>query len=421
MVQYKSLLLAFCLVLADGLFAQQSVFPDSIETFRYNNVIEDYDPGTKSTTYPQYNAAGKLVFEETINSNNPKGTRYYYEYEPGDTLLKAKEFHVWNGSGSWFQNFREEYLRDRMGFDSARQQFSYDGNTGQWKLIRSLLIASSYDSLDRPIEILRADYNHPSAQWSYEERVRLEYKNGETEPYQAFVDVHDGTTWVPMFKGDQLEFGFGFNGDFENTLMTYWKLHAWNGNSWDPYSYDSIGNISGKDYVRYSFEYDLIQLKFDLINTVEFRYDSHGNKIFSEEVDYVNGFADTNGTSIDSFRYGSQNELLLHESYYFEKESGGNKRLGGEKSIYYYGKTGFHHPLQNLTVYPNPVQSGGQLFLPEKDWKVVSLYSLEGKALQIEFHPETKSIQLTQLKPGIYLLRFEDREGKPYQSKIQVQ
>jgi hypothetical protein len=71
----------------------------------------------------------------------------------------------------------------------------------------------------------------------------------------------------------------------------------------------------------------------------------------------------------------------------------------------------------NLNIYPNPTR--GELTLESNQKGQVTLYSLQGKVLlQKNLENTAENLDLSAFGKGIYLLRFEGKEGRSYRKVV---
>lgn len=90
---------------------------------------------------------------------------------------------------------------------------------------------------------------------------------------------------------------------------------------------------------------------------------------------------------------------------------------------------GIHEVYQNglFKIYPNPVASGGQLFLESKkqsfanDQYTVSLYNLSGTKVMERQVNLRKSLTLPQLPPGIYTILIHNKQQPVCSQKLLLQ
>ncbi|MGQ3012780.1 MAG: T9SS type A sorting domain-containing protein [Flavobacteriales bacterium] len=79
-------------------------------------------------------------------------------------------------------------------------------------------------------------------------------------------------------------------------------------------------------------------------------------------------------------------------------------------------------PAKGLQVWPVPAHNQVSVQLPAaSDW-LISVLSLSGQQLQQSSHPGAAylNLQLGELKPGLYLIRAQDSQGKIYNAKIVI-
>jgi len=71
----------------------------------------------------------------------------------------------------------------------------------------------------------------------------------------------------------------------------------------------------------------------------------------------------------------------------------------------------------NWSIYPNPSQ--GQLTIESKQKGLVTVYNLQGKMLlQKILDSATENLDLTGYGKGVYLLRYEGKEGRSYRKVV---
>ncbi|MBI1223269.1 MAG: T9SS type A sorting domain-containing protein [Bacteroidetes bacterium] len=402
---------------------KNTIYPDSIERSNYNIITGSYEQSPSSTQYPQYDGQGNLISEETVNhAGGGNNTKVVYTYAAfgADTRLKSRSQFTWdNLSSTWLGTNKTSYLWDRFGNDSAIQNYSYDTGNQNWKLGSVDITSYMYDLQNRTSQITYAEYNAGTQTYSYQERVHFYYQGTDSVPSLLVIEDYDGSKFVESYKADNLKWGMGYTGNLDSNLPTYWMTYMKNGTVWDTAGLDSVTMLGGKDYQQFSYAYDTVSHQFDLTYTSKLLYDAVGNQIYSEDVDWFNGVADTGYVSIDLYQYGTSNEVLTHESIDYSYSSG-NKIRSGYKDVYYYDHTGLTTISNNLAVYPNPCRSSSIVNLPEGKWKNMEMFSIDGKKVDTGFSQGSTSVNLPSLKDGIYLIQVEDENGNRFQAKIQV-
>lgn len=380
--------------------------------------IKVYESGSEKPIYVlryYYNDQGEMIEELKDNETG-------WDYRTNNTYQDGKL--VQQQSGYIDGNFytltnRIQWFYDEQGRDTLYYIYKEDSTIsnpeilGGWKTIYTL------DTLDRVIDIIKMQYHKQEKEFFNYYRTRICYADTSRNP--------DSTLNYGFVDSDWLLHGFiverGWTQGWFPRLLEFkpqYRLHRYlNGNQefvtrLDTFQYFGFGKIVQSHYYLDSNSNPVLAYKLTTVS------DFRDNQILYEasafgqngEVDYYSGTS-------KYYYYNPDFSVRFHVDTTYNS-NGVNSIMKYE--YYYKGVfTGLSESAEVYSLYPNPVQSGGQLFLPNKDWTNALLFSLDGKKVELNINYNLNSIQLPHMKPGIYLLRLEDREGKPYQSKIQVQ
>jgi len=108
--------------------------------------------------------------------------------------------------------------------------------------------------------------------------------------------------------------------------------------------------------------------------------------------------------------------LAQSENSYVINAGGGNLQTGNIGLTYFIGdyidlgQAEGVARLTNIEVYPNPVKSILKLSSPEQQIDRIQIYSVNGIVL-FDKKMVSKELDFSAYPPGIYLLKFEGREG----------
>jgi blue copper oxidase len=71
-----------------------------------------------------------------------------------------------------------------------------------------------------------------------------------------------------------------------------------------------------------------------------------------------------------------------------------------------------------LSIFPNP--SSGEIFINNYKYFIFSVYNMEGKSVYSGYCKDSKSINLSELSDGLYIIRIISDDSKLYFSKISI-
>jgi|GEM_PF-2466761 len=403
--------------------AKKAMYPDSIEHYSFDPFKESYESDPGNTSFPSYDVNGNLIENITVFVSNMSSNRKNtYQYDAfGETSESI--YYGWSiQDNDWEPKNKSLYYRNDKGADTLEDYYDYNPLTTQWELQSRYGYGLSYGSTNLLESVIFKQYDMQSNDWNSSERIRFIYQGADTEPFEVYLDELDSQgVWQEMIYGSQLAWGLGFNGNINDFEPTIYLIQEWDGMDWLPAEYDSSIVDNGNIIESYSYSYDAISTSFVLDYSRFYQFNSQGEQVYSLDLSWDSGIADTSSIEIDSFIYGSNGERLEHvnaRTSFF----GGNSMEFKYKEIYYYGNTGLEAKTQlNLQVYPNPVASQGLLYIHSMAaMEQVQLIALDGRIIK-EWKTElTTGMSMEGIEHGLYFIRAMDQNGMLYSGRVQV-
>lgn len=418
---YFFLGLLFCL----GTQAQHKACPDSIQEYRQVNGLYSFTP-FKTMVYA-YNQDSSIRSELERDRGFPY-SRVNYKYESGQMIESEKRF--W-ADGNWNLNVRKVRVKNIMGDDSAILNYMWDDKQQKEYLQSGTLFLNTYDASNRIVESIKQFYTGDSAGFLNNSKSHFYYSGTSSFP-ETIIDsnYYDGV-WKLSSRSSQLQWANGFDPTYFYILPTVDYSEIWDGSQWEPSVYDSTVDLGNGFTRRFFYVYRSDNQRLELYRRYDTQIDSLGNEVFYEE----RYFTENGNLSIilsqttSTYRFNGKGDPIQRidsvVTYVVPMPGGGSgKHVSSmRKYAYYYsaGPSAIKTSSLKLPVYPNPAPSGGQLFLPENNWKKMELYTMDGKHLIQIKEVGNSSLRLPPLDSGVYVLILLDEAGNRYQSLLTIQ
>lgn len=395
-----------------GFFGKKAaLLPDSIESYEYNETNGTFDPMPSTVIYA-YDVNGNISEEIKKDASGAFDTRRVYVHQ--GVLLTETHYYYWDGA--WKLDEKEILLYNQSGVDTTQLRYSFDP-LGDSILTYGWRVSMDFDNSNRPVTLRFYQFDDMSG-WYPTERGTLYYTGSETAPHTVEMQEYDMDmdVWANSFRGTNLKWELGFDPRLENA-PTVVLSQEWDGANWVNEDYDSTVVSNGNETDMYYHSYDEGSMAFEMYYSIHFTYDNQGSAIVHIEIEYDGGLGDTTEITLDTFEYGSSNEILNRVSYSDYSFSG----LSGYKEIYYYTNTSYRIPEETtLRVYPNPVSSGQYIQLNmEEGPDQIAAYDSKGQLVKTWSLDETGQMATEGLRPGIYFLKASGKETQ-YTARLVV-
>lgn len=240
-----------------------------------------------------------------------------------------------------------------------------------------------------------------------EPMYRQSYAYNAQGLYDSLIQqVWSGSDWMNDRSTTNIEW------DLQNGNLMSFITKFWNGTEWEKqyktiHQYFNYGGVSVTDYAF--FNGNLINF-----SRSEFRNDSLYNQILSKYEDWVGNTWVPNMYETSDYTYDLNSNILVR----INKGMDGNGNLVNEikEEFFNYLELGLNTAKTiEATVYPNPAISNVNIKLGNESTDVLSkvtISSLTGQLLKTEeFNTNTISLNIGDLKSGIYIIRVETNNG----------
>ena len=409
-----------------------------------------------------------------------KYVRYFYS-EYGDMGGQKEDFifdskgqntqciqYKWDRNKSnWVGDWKFDYTYNSNGQVDQNISYIWHPLDSQWGGVRK--VESTYNSNGQQTDSIVYLWDANVTQWVNSQKIENSYtSNGQLTQRINYQWGQYISKWVGAGKDEYI---YDVNGNETQSISYSWD-NQWILNSKEESSYNSTGDVT--TLVVYEWNTSLQQ--WDKLNLVETTYDTNGNltqtveskKLLSADLVGVwkNVYSyDSNGNQILAITYnfdaGQWNLISKHEFTYdlngnetknigylkskFSSEwilretnesiynSNGNLKqkiiLNDQSNIvnrstWYYSDvdTSITAPASagELKTFPNPASEYITFNIEDASQPAsVELFDMHGKKVVTQMLPESKQIEVSQLKSGMYFYKI--RQGnKIYKGKVVV-
>jgi len=230
-------------------------------------------------------------------------------------------------------------------------------------------------------EIITSKILNTNVGWQFYSKT-IYYLNAKGDPIQRL-------SYYPLENGgwdlnSNVKFDIAY--DAQNRVSEYTGLTLNQSGSWSAYIYVTVtyrisswNSISAADAMLTSYYYPDASGQWQLDNTVESIFDSHGNVIVETTTYY-------DGTQyIDTYKYVYPSDIVTNNITVAEISS---------------------------TVYPNPAADCATISLQGVDKAVVTLISSTGQVALIQTVKNNEKINVSRFAKGFYLLVVQTDKGR---------
>lgn len=432
----KTIPLMMCMLIAAGSFAQQLKDTKNFKKFEEAKAQSKLlsatpneahlwfweKPGNywslKKRSEFTYNSKGKVA---TLLVKDSIGNQISYEtltYE-NDTLLKEHLVKSWFNN-SWINSYKINIWYNDKG--EPIKEISQAWQNGQWEVFFGFATNKVYDSLAN----IETSYDsiHNGTEFVLVQKIERYFNAQQLMDTEITYAAMMSSTLEPAYKQVYV---YNAQGLYDSVIQYTWSNNAWkNDRMTTTFVYDTLSRpISTMNYVWDGTQWRIYTNtvtnylpynSFEIADYVKpgatfveykrqtFLNDSLYNqiKIKYESWQMNRWVADLHETADYIYLPGG----IIQEKLVKIQDEFGNMQ-NETKEIFYFNSTGFSTVKHvNLSVYPNP--STEKIFikgLNADESTEVSILDLHGKVMLRKTVKEEASIDVSKLKPGLYLLR----------------
>jgi hypothetical protein len=345
---------------------------DSVKfTYTYNEANQVVNVIQQSWQFNGINAYSWVNVDNYINGYNALGqkTKVVYQY--------------WNSeNNNWDNNWQQEltYNADGLNTSILESQWSSVGN--MWK--PNINSISTYNTINQLAV-------NPIRVWD--------------------VNTND---WVNTF---QYVYNYDIFGNNISMLMQTWNSgqNLWENSIQKTMVYNSSNKID-----NYLFQlWDVFLYEWKDSQRGIYKYDSIGNNICIIGQDYDASSNTWNMSWQNIYDYNNLNKQISSASLYWDLSSGIWALGSKTKSFKIKLNNGSQQTItKNLKVYPNPAETT-IIIETNSDINLVQMLNLSGQeVLLTKCCSPSIQIDVTNLKPGLYLINIKNSGGTTYKEKI---
>jgi len=318
----------------------------------------------------------QMDYTQTLDTGN----YFFNDEDPASPYFEhaAKRFYGRKNSDNSFNGFTYSNIVDSVGIDSLERRAAFPGSGHN----RSAQFAVAHGLTCNA--------------WYAQEPLMKPTGEGESWHVLGFYVTNTTYNVLTMLNGDSTSKKFGGeNGTDPDWFLLTIKGYEY-GNLVDStqfYLADFRSDTSAQDYIVKDWQW------VDLSNWSDYYVDSFSFSLSSSDMD--------------------SNGLMRTPAWFCIDDIASPRPTGG----------GIHEICQNglFKIYPNPVASGGQLFLENKKQQfsnnqyTVSLYNFSGAQVMERQAKLRKPLTLPQLPPGIYTILIHNKQQPVYSQKLLLQ
>lgn len=329
---------------------------------------------------------------------------YKYEYEY-NTLGQVVTFFdsYWEESAAVWYTTKYTYVYDASGNISVETSYSWDSGTSGW--LENSSSTYTYNAQNQLITQVYSYYDYSTTSWIVSDRNVYSYDSHGSVTLTVY-EYWDSTTesWVLSYQS-QTEYTYDGNGNILTSISSDWDemTSSWMYYSKEETSYDSYGNMVSQAY-----------------------YEWNGS-----------GWDPTDKQDI-SYNTSISNELVASPSWLWEEFPAHHMITGASFSQwvaitwvpvftaqFYYSSIIGVPAAENtqVSLYPNPVNAGGQLVidgLQEGSQYQFSLLDITGKKVDMQVLNPGQPVSIDAIQSGLYMYRISNNQGQTWNGKILV-
>lgn len=393
------------IVLISGRFPEnnsKSVIKNRLKSQSAQSVVKtlinyEIKNGTTGNVNPQTILNKMATMEDSVPTY-----KMDFEYKNGQMSFTSYEWRPagWKPAGKY-----TIYYKSDMDKPDSTLMFTYD-SIAQVMVYQTRSI-NYYNAAGRDTSEIMYSYEKGTKKWKLISRSTFQYNaQGKMDLQQDYSRDENNTKWVLTSK-----YQHTYSGDLEMSYESfYWLEIMWMGMSKTEYAYYPSGLIKSEtDY------------------SSDFMSGGYRKSSLTKHV-YKNELADT----IMDFKWENENwQAVAFEKYFYQPGSTNikavdyyeipeTKSLAANVSLqktdvvlYFYdnsGNTGFVNPnFAEVSVFPNPVSSMVQVFVPTPVNCRLDIFDVNGKLMQSNVISDvTTQVQMDRYKKGLYIFRINN-------------
>lgn len=378
----------------------------------------------KKRDYFTYNSANKvstLIVKDSIGNLISRETLSYER----DTLLSEHLVESWFNN-TWLNTYRIKLWYNNDGDPIKEVSQTWENN--EWVTYFGFSTYKTYDSVLNLETTIDSMYNGNN----FEPIQKMErYYNLSNQVDSEILHISiSGTTLVPHYKQ---EFIYTANGLLDGVFQYVWD-DAWkNDRSSTNFLYDSLGRVNSvMNYVWDGTQWMIYTntitnyLPYNSIETIDFikprtRFVEYKKQLFLNDSLYnqikikydswngTNWVSDLHETTSYKYLPGG---IIQEKLVQIENEFG--QMQNETKQLYFFNTTGYNFTKHlHLNVYPNPATDLLTISGLNYDENAkISIVDLNGKVMLSKNAFGQTSMDISSLKPGLYLLRVGETVKK---------
>ena len=282
----------------------------------------------------------------------------------------------WDTISGWVDDYKEDYTYDENGNQLSERGYNWRSDSMVWEPYR--FVEYKYDVKNQLILRKSNYWNYEKQNWYASDSLIYEYDAGGNNVLKQ--DFYWDSYFAVWYPGSKYTYGY----DIQNNLIS--EHYYWYNNELETYS----------EQRKTVYSFDLSYKKEEVLMPFD-----RGAESLLE--------LDGGGSEYDYVKEGMILSIIESELI------NGNKNLQEtNRETFYYSGTGMLRDDARLTVpelqlYPNPASSTLYVTLgDETDSRIdIKVFDLNGKVLIIKDLSHNRSIDISSLKQGIFLIQIQ--------------
>ncbi|MDO6759669.1 T9SS type A sorting domain-containing protein [Tamlana sp. 2_MG-2023] len=423
-----------------------TILLDSTVGFSYNSPIDSIRSFKTIYRYDKNdNTTERMGYQwDTTKNTWIERNKREITYDDKNNLTSDLNYN-WNSSiTDWEISSKNEYKYDANENLIYESLLFWDTNLNKW--IIGFKQDNNYNEDNNLISKEWSDWDDTKNDWALSSKDEFEYDSNQNQILGTFYNWNSSTNnWSIEQK---TEYNYDQNNNLIEELQYNWELTYWDPNSKTEYSYAGTDNLILK--TAYIYSNTTGAWKYRSKN--EFDFNQNGKIIllaFYTWEDHLNDWRKDYKTTVS---YDANNNNNRSVQYVQVKDSGSNSWINSSKSTYLYdnnyneitsnyswnttiqdfeltGKIFYYYEEDNslntegislpkLAFYPNPTTDYIHINVADSFSEMnIKLFDMAGRKVYNHDIHNSKTIDLTEVKPGQYVYKIII-DNKVYQGKL---
>ncbi len=389
----KTITFLALLLLSTTLFSQDKL---DFTTYEYDDGVGGWEFYSKSEFL--YDIDNNLIEKIYLTMSDgvwENDNKTLYTYDANNNMIEELTYRWILDTGQWDVSFKMSLVYNTNNdFTSILWEYWQDG---QWK--NEEKVEFTYYSAGKINQYYYYEWDATAGVWDLDGRATASY-NANIQLTSMLEESWTDTDWE---NDDQSFYTYNTAGKITEVLSQYWNDTAWSTYSQEIYELDTNSNrLTLTDYYGWEtaleanykteYNYDMTKLQSNTVHPFNVEF------YFLQDFPYFNKILDGVEYSYNEGAWDSETRVTHHYT--------NSAEISNESII-------------KASVYPNPTKSNIFIQLENTTVDTVSLFDTTGKLIIKETTLSlNKSIGLSNLKTGVYILEITDNKGNIVRKRV---